>query len=198
MISAIDPSDEELATRAQSGSEAAFNALMRRHKSWLYSFIRRYVGNGDDAYDILQESFVATWRAFGTYDPKRSFKSWIRQIALNKCRDHGRKATLRRLFQGAMPSHDVIPSTARWANPQDQVDANRALAQLDAAIAGLPRNLKEPLILTAIEGLSYQETGQILGLSTKAVETRLYRARNRLGSALDPAYLDAITDENRS
>lgn len=197
MISAVDLSDEELAARAQSGNEAAFNAVMRRHKGWLYNFIRRYVGNSEDAYDILQESFVAAWRGFGTYDPGRPFRSWIRQIALNKCRDHGRKMTLRRLFQGAMPAHDVAPSTARWANPQDSVDANRALAQLDAAIAALPRSLKEPLILTAIEGLSYHEASQLLGVTSKAIETRLYRARNRLGSAIDPAYLDAITDENR-
>lgn len=198
MTLSTDLSDEALAIHARSGSEAAFNTLMRRHKSWLYNFIRRYVGNDEDAYDLLQDSFVATWRALAGYDPDRPFKSWIRRIALNKCRDHGRKAMVRRLFRGAMPERDSTPSLERWANPAGQLDADRALAQLDAAICALPRGLKEPLLLAALEGLSHQETGQILGLSTKAVETRLYRARNRLGSALDPACLDALTDENRS
>jgi RNA polymerase sigma factor (sigma-70 family) len=197
VISPTDLSDEDLASRAQSGDEAAFNALMRRHKTWLYNFVRRYVGGSEDAYDILQDSFVAAWRNLASYDPARPFKTWIRQIALNKCRDNGRKMALRRLFSGAMPTSDVAASTERWANPGSQLETTRALQQLSAAISALPRGLKEPLLLTAIEGLSHQETSQMLGISPKAVETRIYRARNRLGSALDPAYLDAITDENR-
>lgn len=197
MILPTDLNDETLAIRARTGNEAAFNTLMRRHKPWLYGFIRRYVGNSEDAYDLLQDSFVAIWRALGRYDPSYPFKSWARQIALNKCRDHGRKMRLRRLFGGVMPAADITPSQARWADPAGQFDTGLALAELDAAIATLPRGLKEPLLLAALEGLSHQEAGTMLGLSAKAVESRLYRARNRLASVLNPAYLDAITDENR-
>jgi RNA polymerase sigma-70 factor (ECF subfamily) len=64
-----------LAVAARGGDQAAFAALMRRHKAWLYQFIRRYIADRDDAYDILQESFVSTWGALARYDPERPFRS---------------------------------------------------------------------------------------------------------------------------
>jgi RNA polymerase sigma-70 factor (ECF subfamily) len=63
---------------------------MRRHKGWLYQFIRRYVADRDDAYDVLQESFVSAWSALSRFDPERPFEAWLRRIALNKCRDRAR------------------------------------------------------------------------------------------------------------
>src|ERR1051326_2551035 len=91
-----EPTDGVLAIAARGGDQAAFAVLMRRHKAWLYQFIRRYIADRDDAYDVLQESFVSTWGALARYDPARPFEAWLRRIALNKCRDRARRNTVRR------------------------------------------------------------------------------------------------------
>lgn len=163
---------DPLAVAAQSGDRRAFEALVRREKAGLYAFVRRYVGDGDEAYDVVQESFVAAWRALGRFDPARSFPVWLRTIALNKCRDHGRRGKVRRLFLGAL--------AAQPAPTGDEETADDDLARLDRAIARLPALYKEPLLLTTAGGLSHEQAAAVLKISAKAVEMRLYRARQRL------------------
>lgn len=177
-------SDEALAVRAADGDERAFAALVGRHKATLYRVARRYVGDADDACDIVQASFVSAWSALGRYDPARGFAPWLRTIALNKCRDHARRAAVRRLltFSGAVRAAETV------ADPQHGAEAEwiarEELAALDRAIAALPRALKEPLLLTVFTGLSQAEAGRELGISVKAVETRVYRARRVLAEAI--------------
>lgn len=179
--------DPELAARAVAGDERAFAWLMRRHKDGLYRFIRRYTGDADEAYDLLQETFASAWRALRRYDPARSFPTWLRGIALNKCRDWSR----RRAVRGWLTRSEPLDSSAGLNLPDDGLSpeaaavARQRLARLDRAVVGLPRGLKEPLILTALEELSQEEAGRILGLTAKAVELRVYRARRALAAALD-------------
>lgn len=183
-----DPSDASLAIAARQGDHAAFSAIMRRHKGWLYQFIRRYVADRDDAYDVLQESFVSAWGALGRFDPERPFEAWLRRIALNKCRDRARRNAVRRaalaiLGIGATPQETVTTA------PDCAAMVDHALQRLETAIAKLPRPLKEALVLTALEGLSHKEAGDMLGINAKAVETRVYRAKRRLAQMLDPGDL---------
>src|SRR5690349_19499651 len=96
-------SDGVLAKRALSGERAAFNILVRRYQDPLYRFIRRYVGDADEAYDLLQETMIAAWQALGRYDPERPALAWLRSIALNKCRDWARRRTVRQFFFRAAP-----------------------------------------------------------------------------------------------
>jgi RNA polymerase sigma-70 factor (ECF subfamily) len=93
-----DDSDAVLAARAIKGDRSAFNQIVRRHQEPLYRFIRRYVGDADEAYDLLQETFVSAWQALGRYDPARPAATRNRRIALNKCRDWGRRRVVRRFF----------------------------------------------------------------------------------------------------
>jgi RNA polymerase sigma-70 factor (ECF subfamily) len=152
---------------------------MRREKAGLHAFVRRYVGDPDDALDIVQESFVAAWRSIGRYDPHRAFGAWLRAIALNKCRDHARRAKVRRLFLGGLAAE---PPPA----PDPDADArDHALARLERAILRLPDRHRAPLLLTTTGGLTHAEAGQVLKLSAKAVEMRLYRARKALEGILN-------------
>lgn len=179
-----DDSDATLAARAIKGDRHAFNRIVQRHQEPLYRFIRRYVGDADEAYDLLQETFVSAWQALGRYDPSRPAATWLRRIALNKCRDWSRRRTVRRFFYGAT-SLDGSPAAANAAASAPVDDSNEAaLTKLDRAIATLPNQLKEPLLLTAFEGLSQIAAGDALGISAKAVETRVYRARKLLAEAL--------------
>jgi RNA polymerase sigma-70 factor (ECF subfamily) len=180
--------DSALARRAAEGDERAFAELVHRHKEPLYRLLRRYTGNPDDAYEALQEAFIAAWGALGRYDPNRSFLAWLRAIAINKARDRGRRAAFRRLLfgsksleeSGALAELDPTPpADERLIEQQDMV-------RLDRAVAGLPAPLKEAIVLTAFEGLSQQEAGNILRVSAKAIETRAFRARRILAATLDP------------
>lgn len=186
MTGSDEASDAELARRALDGEDRAFTQLMRRHKGWLYRFVRRYVGDPDGAYEVVQESFVAAWRNLARYDGRRSFASWIRAIALNKCRDRGRRQMVRRVIFGADPGGEEV---AAAPDPQPAADSAMIAAErrraLDRAIALLPAKLKEPLILTVFEELSQQAAGEVLGVSAKTIETRVYRARRRLAELLD-------------
>ncbi len=187
MISGAEASDNELARRAADGDDRAFGELVRRHKDGLYRLLRRYTGDPDDAYEAVQEAFVKAWSALARYDPDRPFAAWLRTIAINKARDRGRRTLVRRMLFGTKPLEET--GAAQLADPAAPADENlvrRERAQrLDRAIAALPPQLKEPLLLTAFEGLSQQEAGAVLGVSAKTVETRVYRARKILAERLD-------------
>lgn len=180
-------SDGELAALALGGRDAAFAALMRRHQEPIYRLVRAHIGDADEALDLVQDCFAAAYRALDRYDPARPMRAWLSTIALNKCRDWGRKRWVRRLF-----SSTTLDGEAAWVVDErgspDRIAADRQeLARAARAIANLPTVLKEPLILRTIEGLSQAETAQVLGISPKAVETRLRRARERLSRALAEA-----------
>ena len=182
----VDPAlpDGALAIRAADGDEQAFEALVGRHKVALYRLARRYVGDADDADDIVQASFVSAWGALKRYDPTRGFAAWLRTIALNKCRDHGRRAVVRRLLMIPVAASTVDFIADPQPGAEAELIAQEELAILNRAIVRLPRALKEPLLLTVIAGLSQAEAGRELGISAKAVETRVYRARRALMEAI--------------
>ncbi len=186
-MTSADATDAELVAGVLRGEEAAFTALMRRHKSWLYLFIRRHVATSEDAYDILQESFTSAWGALKRYDPSRPFDIWLRRIALNKCRDRARKeAVRRRVFSFIGLPAEAVEAAPDPAAPADSVEiANETLRRLSAALESLPRQLKESLVLTALQGLSQREAAEILGVNPKIVEMRAYRARKQLAGMLD-------------
>jgi len=184
-----DPeSDEALATRARSGDRAAFDALVRRHKDVLYRFVRRYLGPADESYDVLQETFLSAWLALKRYDPERPFLPWLRTIALNKCRDVGRRRAVWRLFLHAFARETAdAQTTAHFDRERDEAaELDERLARLDRAIAALPALYKEPLLLTTVSGLSHKEAAVMLKTTPKAIEMRLARARARLAATLPP------------
>jgi len=178
------PEREALQARAASGDVAAFDVLMRETKAGLYRFVRRYIG--EEAYDLVQEAYAASWLAIRRYDPNRSFEAWLRTIAINKCRDWSRRRRVRRLLLGGpdINSWEALVIADGEASVEDRHDAVARSRRLQAAIAALPPKLKEPLLLTAIEERSQAEAAEILGLSVKAVEMRVARARQKLAAHL--------------
>ena len=175
-----DCSDGELAALALAGRQAAFGELLDRYRSPVFRLVRGNTGDDDAALDVTQEAFIAAFAALKSYDGTRPFKTWVARIAINKCRDWARRRTVRRFFSFAMPieaasniSDDSIPADRQLADRQE-------LARVRELIAKLPATIREPLILRTVEGLSQTETAGILGISEKAVETRVYRARKAL------------------
>ncbi|MDE2219905.1 MAG: sigma-70 family RNA polymerase sigma factor [Gammaproteobacteria bacterium] len=180
------PADVRLAAAARHGDRAAFETLVSLHKASLYRLARRSTGNGDDAYDIVQDTFVSAWLALARFNPAHAFGPWIRTILLNKCRDFSRRRAVRNRILQWWTSGVSPPGEAASADVEaDSALQDRArLRSLDQAIANLPSRYQVPLILTALQGLSHREAADQLGLTPKAVELRVHRARKRLQELL--------------
>jgi RNA polymerase sigma-70 factor (ECF subfamily) len=176
--------DGELAALAIGGQQSAYRALMDRHRAAVFRLARAQTGHEDAALEITQQSFIAAFAALKRYDGQRPFRHWIARIALNKCRDHARRQTVRALFSFALPA-DASDRYADGAAGADQtLESRQELARAIAAIARLPHRLKDVMVLRGLEELSQAETAQLLGISEKAVETRLYRARMKLSEMM--------------
>jgi RNA polymerase sigma factor (sigma-70 family) len=174
-------SDNELATLTLAGREAAFAEIMHRHRQSIYRIVRGSTRETDEALDLMQETFIAAYQGISRYDGNRSMGAWLSTIALNKCRDRGRKRAVRRflLFATAIgPEAEAVADTQVLAD--DATGDRQELSCVTRAIADLPAPLREAIVLRTIEGLSQSETAAILSISEKAVETRLYRARTKL------------------
>ena len=176
--------DAELARGALAGDVRAQRALVDRHRDALYRLARTATGDPEEALDVVQEAFLAAFGALHRYDPARSLRGWLAAITLNKSRDWMRRQKVRRFLR--LPGSDDAALLVRDEAPlPDEVAQQRdALAITARAVAALPPNLKDVLLLRTTEGLSQTETALALGVSEKAVETRLYRARQKLAAVL--------------
>jgi len=181
----VEDPDLPLVQALQAGHDAALDELMARHKDALSAFIYRYVLNETDAAELTQETFVRAYFNICSFRPSAKFVTWLYTIATNLCRDHARsrhgKEARRTSFLSAEETPEISSGTAL---PDEEAIAHEQTAAVAAAIANLPHDLKTALILTALEGLSHIEAGLRLGISPKAVETRVHRARQRLEKAL--------------
>jgi len=183
--------DKQLVQLVANGSEPALNELMQRYKHKLFAFISRYVKCEDAAYDILQETFIRLHFKADTYKPSYKFSTWLHQIAINLCRDWGRKQKARQFLSldtvigdedGVATYHDIIGDHGN--NIEDLADTRQQLKIIDQEIEKLPHKLKTALILFAIEGNSQEVCAELLDVTPKTVETRVYRARKILAEKL--------------
>lgn len=180
----MDGGVDDLARRAAQGDRGAFTALMTSHKGDLYRFVRRRVPNDQDSADVVQESFIAAWTAIGRFNPDRPFGAWLRSIALNKCRDRGRRVAVRHRLMGSCPDGAAEMVRDEALSPEQELIVKDDLASLARVVSALPNHLKDALMLTAVDGLSQAAAGAVLGCSVKTVEYRVHRARQILAQQL--------------
>ena len=183
-LNLADCSDGELAALARAGRQAAYGELMNRHREAVYRLARGHTGDSDAALDLTQQSFVAAFSALGSYDGARPFRYWISRIAINKCRDWARRRAVRRFLAFALPIDEAHDVADQAASAETLLADREELHRTMAAIASLPASLKDALVLRTIEGMSQAEAAVVLGVSEKAVETRVYRARAKLEEKL--------------
>ena len=162
----------------QGGEDEALDRLMEKHRSAINSFIFRMVGDAADAEELAQETFVRAYFQIGRYRPEAPFAAWLYQIARNLCLDHFRS----RAYKARLKSQSIEALQHESSTEEERVsDAlEERVEMLQSALLLLPVELRESLILTAIKGLSHEETAVRLGLTSKAVEVRCYRARKAL------------------
>jgi RNA polymerase sigma factor (sigma-70 family) len=178
--------DNELILRLKAGDKHALRLLMGRYKQKLYLFAWRNLGNEDAARDVVQEAFVRLYFNCSKFDPHYKFRTWLYQITLNLCRDYRRRA---RKYSFEI-SIETLGSDGNggWEDSGENIDATiqsrEQLALLKKHILLLPNRLKEAFVLYALEDHSQNECAEILGVSAKTVETRVYRARRILAKKL--------------
>ena len=170
-------SDEILATCLQQGDQRAFSLLIERHKDTLYRVIWRHVGHEDDAYDLVQETFIRLHDKIAQYNSEYLFKPWLYQIAVNLCRDFLRKKKMRRFFGLENEAIEIIDEAP---SAEQHLEHKKKYQQVKSAIEALPFSLKTAFIVFAVEGRSLVESAELLGVTPKTIETRVHRARKIL------------------
>jgi len=175
--------------RLAAGHDAALNDLMERHATPLFHFLCRMVGNEDDAGDLAQETFVRVFRARASFRPGEKFSTWLFTIAANLARNHFRWrsrhpnvfARSRNRRNGSNPCSTLAGERARAKRTGAGHRTRRNGADGGRQIAG---DLREAIVLCEWEELSVAEAAAILESTPKAVESRLYRARQMLRERL--------------
>lgn len=172
-----------------AGREAALDALMARHAGPLGRFLIRLLQDEEEATDLAQTAFVRVFQNRERFDPAKKFSTWLYTIATNLARDRQR-------WQGRHPhvsldaavgadgsdATEILPHES--PGPAELADASERAALIRAAVAALPEDLRVPLVLAEYEEMSQADIGAVLECSAKAVEMRIYRARQQLRQSL--------------
>lgn len=184
----MDATDSDLMSRLARGEDEALDVLMRRWGDRVIAFLHRMTGRRDVAEDLAQETFVKLYQARGRYKATGAFSTWLFSIAANLGRNHAR--WLRRHPTVSMDDADAgggLPfpeSTDPTRAPDGTAIGHETSDKVNRAVLALPLDLREALTLFVHEDLGYADIASIVGCSTKAVETRIYRARQILKEQL--------------
>jgi len=180
------PPDEELMRRLAAGDPSAMDMLMERYERSVLNAIYWSTGDRHRAEELAQEVFVAIYRQRAKYRPRAKFTTWLFRIVRNRCLNELRDRT--RANEHLMPSPgslDDLPER-RWTSPDLQAQNADTQQALRSALEALPENQRSAFVLSKIEGLSYQETAETLGITVSACESLIHRARLNLRDRLRP------------
>ena len=170
--------DADLVVWSAAGDRRAFDEIVARHGSYALRIAARLLGDSAAAEDVAQEAFVRAWTQARHFDPRRArFTTWLYRIVVNLCIDYRRKARPEPLPEDFDP---VDPSIGA----DEALEGNERRAALAEALNGLPLRQRAAMTLVYDEGLSGAEAARVLGLSAKAVERLLARARAYLRDRL--------------
>lgn len=173
--------DIQLMQQLANGEDLALNTLMARWRGRVAAFLLRMVGDHATAMDLTQESFVRLYTSRHRYQPTAVFSTYLFHIAANLARSHirwkGRHPTVPLTDnEGAMIHESADPQLS----PDDAAALHEKTTLVNQAIATLPTDLREALLLFTVEDMSHTEVAVALGCSAKAIEVRIYRARQML------------------
>jgi len=171
--------DIELMSRVQSGDESALAPLMERWELPVKGLLMRFLHHEHEAADLAQETFVRLWEQRAKYRPESAFRPWVFAIAVNLARNRLRWWKRRpEVALEAWSGEGESETGAQAAEKSERAEAVRT------AVAALPRDLREAVVLAEFEGMSHAEIAATVGTTPKAVESRLYRARAALRKTL--------------
>ena len=180
--------EQELVTRAKAGDDEAFAQLMRDNEKRIYNLTLRMTGNPEDAMDLAQETFLNAWRGLKFFKGDSAFSTWVYRLASNACIDHLRRQKRRQDISAPMPVNDEDDSVPDIPDerflPEQELDRQELRRAVAAGLDQLSDEHRQVLVMREINGLSYQEIGDILDLEEGTVKSRIARARNSLRKIL--------------
>jgi len=181
--------DISLVLAAQHGDKRAFTQLVEKYEQRAYNLARKMMRDQQDAEDVLQETFISVYRNLSNFHGDSSFSTWLYRIATNASlmKLRGRKEPPLSLDESIESNDDgALPrEIADWGiTPEEALLSSETRAQMDVAITALPELLRTVFVLRDVEGLSVQETADVLKISGPNVKTRLHRARLMLRETL--------------
>lgn len=184
-----DARDRADMERLQRGHDAALNDLMERHSAGVFHFLCRMLNSEDDANDLAQETFVRVFRSKISYRPEQRFSTWMFTIAANLARNQIRWRTRHpnvSLNAESDQTEHTLGDTlmSDGPTPKENALATERAAAVRSAVHGLPQDMREAIVLCEWEERSVIDAAAIIGATPKAVESRLYRARQILRTEL--------------
>lgn len=188
------PTDDELVALARKKDYAAFEELLNRYEDKVYRLAFRFVRNDSDAKEILQDTFLSIWRKLDTFKGDSQFSSWLYRVAANAAlmrlraqRRHPEISTdeLPSGFLDQYQHADLPPAGENWARrPDEHLQSDELRRHIQAATDALPEIYRTIFLVRDVEGLSTEETAELLDISVPTVKTRLHRARMALREAI--------------
>jgi len=188
-IAGVEPSDAALVAAVRCGEDRAFEQLFERYQRRISAYVYGMVSDHGRAEDLTQDIFISALRRMRETERPIAFKPWIYEIAKNACIDQFRRS--RRTEEVSYDAEEGLGAadygrlTQRGPSPDAAVDQKQALHDLCGAFGGLSETHHQILVLRELEGLSYREIGDRLGMSRPSVESTLFRARRRLSEEYD-------------
>lgn len=182
------PTDEELVAAVQGGDSSAFDELVRRWERKIRGAVYRVVGSEEEARDVTQEAFLKAFRGLAGFKSEARFSSWLYQIALNLSRDKLRRRKLRDHASLDAMEEDGHASPALVSRAPDahaQFQRDDLSRRVAAAVAALPDDQREVIVLKEYQDLTFVEIAEVLELPVSTVKTRLYRGLTLLRERLE-------------
>lgn len=182
-------SDADLVARLQRGDDSAFEAIVRAHSGRLLSVARRFLGNNEDAQDAVQDAFIRAYKAIHTFEARAQLHTWLHRILVNtalmKLRERRRRPT--ESIEELLPTYNTdghqAVASRDWSDAV--LERKETAGIVREAIAMLPDQYREVIVLRDIEEKDTAEAAEILGTTSNVVKVRLHRARQALRTLLD-------------
>jgi RNA polymerase sigma-70 factor (ECF subfamily) len=179
--------DLELVTRAAGGDQAAFQALVERHRSMVYRVAHQFAGNHHDAEDIAQEVFIKVYRSLDRFRQDAQLTSWLYRIVMNACIDHRRRQHPASSAPfGEEAEHRMLNTLEERPGPEDHAYAEELGQVLECEVRRLPEG-RIVFVMRHHQGLKLSEIAESLGLAEGTVKRQLHAAIHRLRKTLTTA-----------
>jgi RNA polymerase sigma-70 factor (ECF subfamily) len=184
--------DEDLVARARAKDFGAFEELVDRYEDKIFRLAFRFVRNETEAKEIVQDTFLLVWRKLDTFKGDSQFGSWLYRVATNTAlmrlraqRRHPEVST-EELPVDYLDNYGQVPAAGEnWAKrPDDELQSDELRRRIQKAVDELPEIYRTVFIIRDVEGLSTEETAEVLEISIPTVKTRLHRARLALRDAI--------------
>ena len=197
------PADDEIVRRAQAGDHDAFRMLVERYQGRAYGLALRVLRDEEQAKDAVQDAFLKVYRSLDRFEGRAGFYTWLYRIVMNQCLDRKRRDKSDREVEwndesaaGVLNASESAASPAgRDADreaPDVAIERSEIRQAVARAIDALPEDARRTIQLREIDGLSYKEIAEAMGIPKGTVMSRLHYARQRLRELLQEAGFDPM------